>query len=539
MASLDILPDLVYDSKIETEFLDSCWRHIFYDTGSSAKQRRIPREERWIRREFVGRGTYGSVYLEQCDIGNSQKLRAVKEIKKSIRPGEKLDYIRELEAVAKFSHQKYSHCFVQSHGWFELGDSIFISMEYLSNGDLQRHLHAALKEPEARQITSQVLEGLTFMHDNGFVHRDLKPGNIMVVTTGPDWFVKITDFGVSKRRQHGMSSLHTQRGTVAFMAPEIFRSGGSYGSSVDMWSLGAVVYRIVTNKLAFSDYDGLFQFSHGMSSFPVHEFAKNGVSSEAEDFILALMKKDPNERLSVAEAALHPWMVENHQDTMTDDASQSSARSMSSTASIHTSHAQDSIASKDWSLSSGGLSTTRQDTLDVPVIGVTTKMTTTTVSANVDTNIIDTDTTMKTVAFESPRPLNYQKTPVHDVPKEVELRDGLPANAPLVLETRKINESLAHQLDPGVKFEAEKSHQAEFQNIVHPARTIRSPANLQRGGNDISFRKNAILTKESSGIDLSNSTDPTMTVVGDDINVKANNAISQVSKSTAGEDSRR
>jgi serine/threonine protein kinase len=49
-------------------------------------------------------------------------------------------------------------------------------MEYLVNGDLQRYLTAPMKEYEAKQITSQVLEGLTFMHDNGFVHRDLKPG---------------------------------------------------------------------------------------------------------------------------------------------------------------------------------------------------------------------------------------------------------------------------------------------------------------------------------------------------------------------------
>lgn len=108
MAGRSLISDLVRDSKIETEFLDSCFQHVFYDTGASAKQRRMRREERWVRRNFVGRGAYGSVYLEQCVIGTSQKLRAVKEIKKSVVPGQELDYLRELEAVAKFSHQKVS-----------------------------------------------------------------------------------------------------------------------------------------------------------------------------------------------------------------------------------------------------------------------------------------------------------------------------------------------------------------------------------------------------------------------------------------------
>ena len=71
---------------------------------------------------------------------------------------------------------QYAHCFVRSDGWFEHGDSVFISMEYFQFGDLQRNLARPLPELEARQITMQVLEGLEFMHDNDFVHRDLKPG---------------------------------------------------------------------------------------------------------------------------------------------------------------------------------------------------------------------------------------------------------------------------------------------------------------------------------------------------------------------------
>jgi hypothetical protein len=101
-----LLSDLVRDSKIETQVLDKCLLHTFYETGPSARERRIRREERWVCQSLVGRGAYGTVYLEKCDLGGKPKLRAVKEIKKYVVPGEELDYMRDLEAVAKFSNQK-------------------------------------------------------------------------------------------------------------------------------------------------------------------------------------------------------------------------------------------------------------------------------------------------------------------------------------------------------------------------------------------------------------------------------------------------
>lgn len=72
------------------------------------------------------------------------------------------------------SHQ-YRACFIHSDGWFENDTAVFISMEYLEHGDLQRYLTRPFPEPEAQHIASQLAEGLAFMHANGFAHRDLKP----------------------------------------------------------------------------------------------------------------------------------------------------------------------------------------------------------------------------------------------------------------------------------------------------------------------------------------------------------------------------
>lgn len=70
---------------------------------------------------------------------------------------------------------QYRDHFVRSFGWYESEDSVFIAMEYLHRGDLQKHLGAPIKELEASSIAQQLLEGLAFMHDNDFAHRDLKP----------------------------------------------------------------------------------------------------------------------------------------------------------------------------------------------------------------------------------------------------------------------------------------------------------------------------------------------------------------------------
>jgi hypothetical protein len=73
------------------------------------------------------------------------------------------------------SLSQYVHCFVKSFGWYESEDSVFIAMEYLEHGDLRKFLRKPFPEGEAKDIAIQLVEGLSFMHDNGFAHRDLKP----------------------------------------------------------------------------------------------------------------------------------------------------------------------------------------------------------------------------------------------------------------------------------------------------------------------------------------------------------------------------
>jgi serine/threonine protein kinase len=186
--------ELVVAAKLETEFLLGCVKHRFRDPASAS----ITREEIWDIRDEIGRGGSGVVRKEERRISPPEEpqLRAVKQMRKG-QPshGSTWTYRDELAAVVKFSqpqvcslpkpaavfaltYRQFSPHFVDLLGWFENDESIFIAMEYLPAGDLEHFKNASppFSEQDTNRITRQLVEGVRHMHENGFTHRDLKPG---------------------------------------------------------------------------------------------------------------------------------------------------------------------------------------------------------------------------------------------------------------------------------------------------------------------------------------------------------------------------
>jgi Protein tyrosine and serine/threonine kinase len=101
------ISDLVQDTKLETQFYRDHTEHVYYVTGATPRQRKVRKVERWERDEHIGAGAFGTVWLEKSVTENGAvQRRAVKEIRKSAEKSRAVDYSRELEAIAKFSHPK-------------------------------------------------------------------------------------------------------------------------------------------------------------------------------------------------------------------------------------------------------------------------------------------------------------------------------------------------------------------------------------------------------------------------------------------------
>ncbi|KAL2268817.1 hypothetical protein VTJ83DRAFT_3663 [Remersonia thermophila] len=327
------LSELIRDFELETRFLNGdATQHFFYRRGTSSENRRRKVVETWVRVKRLGSGSYGSVWLERCKEKarkDGPSVRAVKEIRMDSRAG--FTAHRELEAIFTFSHNRYEPCFVKSYGWFRTSDAIFITMEYISHGDLRCNLRGPLPEQEAQTIAWQLLEGLKYMHDKSFVHRDLKPENILVVSSGPNWLVQLCDFGLTRRLEEG--SVGTMRqGTLGYIAPELlgFVAEKRYPFAVDMWSLGCVIYRVLTGREFLVGVDDVREYVNGQAQFPRSELDRVNLSEAGMGFVRQLLKSDPGARLTAAAAAEHKWMLDAARESLltsteTDDAGCSTA----------------------------------------------------------------------------------------------------------------------------------------------------------------------------------------------------------------------
>ena len=259
-----------------------------------------PGNQRYKLDAELGRGAMGVVYR-----GTDQLLGrpvAIKMLPSEFSRNDQLRrlFLDEARALAALNHPHV----VQVYDLGEMDGSLFLAMELVEGESLESVLgRAQLPLPRALDVLDQLTQALEAAHGRGIVHRDVKPGNVMVTPGGA---VKLMDFGIAAG---GGSQALTRVGTPRYMAPEQVR-GEASDARADLYALGVLAFQLCTGQLPFPDDDVL---EHHLKSMPPRAASLRADVPPVVDALIArLLAKPRDERpanASEVRAALAPALV--------------------------------------------------------------------------------------------------------------------------------------------------------------------------------------------------------------------------------------
>lgn len=246
-------------------------------------------------RKVLGKGGYGKVFQVRKITGqDSGMIFAMKVLRKA-------SIVRNQKDTAHTKAERnileaVKHPFIVDLIYaFQTGGKLYLILEYLSGGELFMHLEreGIFLEDTACFYLSEIILALEHLHRQGIIYRDLKPENILLDAQG---HVKLTDFGLCKEHiQEGIMT-HTFCGTIEYMAPEILTRSG-HGKAVDWWSLGALMYDMLTGAPPFTAENRkktIEKILRGKLILPPY------LTPDARDLIRKLLKRQVMQRLGSA-----------------------------------------------------------------------------------------------------------------------------------------------------------------------------------------------------------------------------------------------
>ncbi|MFJ1705351.1 protein kinase [Kitasatospora sp. NPDC088346] len=264
---------------------------------------------RYVIRRLLGQGGMASVHLAHDTV--LDRLVAVKTLNIELggQAAFKERFRREAQAVARLQHTNIVSVFDSGEDVSPEGVATpYIVMEYVEGLALRDVLndsiaqHGAMPTAQALKITAAVLSALEASHDQGLVHRDIKPGNVMVSTKGT---VKVMDFGIARALQSGVTSM-TQTGMVVgtpqYLSPEQ-ALGKSVDARADLYSVGCMLFELLTGQLPF-DGDTAFTiaYKHVQEPPPAPSSVNSSVPPAVDALVARALRKDPAHRFPTAEA---------------------------------------------------------------------------------------------------------------------------------------------------------------------------------------------------------------------------------------------
>ncbi len=264
---------------------------------------------RYQLRDLLGEGGMASVHLAYDAVLDRQV--AVKTLHTELGREQSFRerFRREAQSVARLTHANIVSVFDTGEDELEgIGTTPYIVMEYIEGRPLGSVLdedvrqYGAMPADKALKITADVLAALEISHEMGLVHRDIKPGNVMMTKRN---VVKVMDFGIARAMQSGVTSM-TQTGMVVgtpqYLSPEQALGRGVDARS-DLYSVGIMLFQLVTGQLPFNaDSPLAIAYAH-VQEEPVAPSTINRALPPAVDALVArALKKNPNERFPSAES---------------------------------------------------------------------------------------------------------------------------------------------------------------------------------------------------------------------------------------------
>uniref|UniRef100_A0A671YHI4 MAP/microtubule affinity-regulating kinase 3 n=1 Tax=Sparus aurata TaxID=8175 RepID=A0A671YHI4_SPAAU len=252
----------------------------------------------------IGKGNFAKVKLARHVLTGREV--AVKIIDKTqLNPTSLQKLFREVRIMKLLNHPNIVKLFEV----IETEKTLYLVMEYASGGEVFDYLvaHGRMKEKEARAKFRQIVSAVQYCHQRRIVHRDLKAENLLL---DADMNIKIADFGFSNEFTVG-SKLDTFCGSPPYAAPELFQGKKYDGPEVDVWSLGVILYTLVSGSLPF-DGQNLKELRErvlrGKYRIPFY------MSTDCENLLKKLLVLNPVKRGSLEQIMKDHWMNVGHEE---------------------------------------------------------------------------------------------------------------------------------------------------------------------------------------------------------------------------------
>ncbi|KAE8661120.1 PRA1 family protein A2 isoform 2 [Hibiscus syriacus] len=252
----------------------------------------------------IGSGSFSIVCHARHRVHGTEV--AIKEIVMS-RLNKKLQesLMSEIYILKRINHPNI----IRLHDIIEVPGKIHLVLEYCKGGDLSMYVtrHGSVPEATAKHFMQQLAAGLQVLRDNNLIHRDLKPQNLLLTTNDGNAVLKIADFGFARSLQpKGLAE--TLCGSPLYMAPEIMQLQ-KYDAKADLWSVGAILFQLVTGKTPFTGNNQIQLLQNILKSTDLHFPAENDyLTADCKDLCQKLLRRNPVERFTFEEFFNHPFL---------------------------------------------------------------------------------------------------------------------------------------------------------------------------------------------------------------------------------------